>query len=287
MLSRATRSQSRQEPALRTFTRSRALPVPHLVEGELLVPGIFPSPVTERPDGVLPAGQDAGCQDHVLVVTHVEQRTTRIWIDQSGARRQSQRLAAWKHIDSPPTRGIAQSSTSKVTLITVMGGAAGFAAWLFYTPNMSAPQSFDPQEIRMIVPPPESERDLARPMAAGEALPAPRPTPASAVPAPMASPAVPASLSVPQQAEPRQEYPQRAELQGPEEFTMAAASERAISSGSVENWSEGGREGFVSAGATVLRNGQPCREITTWERGGAQGEAKTAFACKQEDQQAE
>lgn len=126
-------------------------------------------------------------------------------------------------------------------------------------------------EIRLVLPPlTEQPRRVGESARRAEVVP---------VTSPVASPGVNPSEVRAQRTDTRPRLPTQDGAVEDRSTSRMAAVERAVASGAVEAWSENGRDGYAFPGAPVVKDGQSCREITVWRRGGDQGEAVTSMSC--------
>jgi hypothetical protein len=209
-----------------------------------------------------------------LVVTRVEQRVTTLWLDEFGETGRSRALAfrnaairrppAWRR--DPALIGIGAGLAI---------GAAALAALVGYLqPGRPASVPARMQEVRVVLPPASAGRSEREPVRQARAEAASSPKRLAAVGS--APSAAPAQAADPPPAAPG---PTAASADPVQDRSIAAASARALSTGSVETWREDGQDGFVAAGPELVEEDQVCREVTIWRRGGEQGEAKSSTHC--------
>ena len=218
----------------------------------------------------------------LVVVTRIEQRITRIWADESGEKRQSLHLARREYVQGRSRAdGLGSPSRRRYAGALAAGGLASLFAVLAAYPKTPSPPLRDSagKEIRMIVPPAAEDRRPTRIAAVPQEQPlgtvAEKQTKSVAAVVPVASATL---ASKPAASKPIEAAPVEA-ARATEDLSIAAATQRALGSESVELWTEQGRDGFVAAGPIALKDGRSCREVTKWERGAPQGAAETRLEC--------
>jgi hypothetical protein len=251
---------------------------------------VYPAPLEQR-TFILREPHEFGGPEHVRIVqTSIEERHGGFVIQRSEKSLTKISVSAaeltrlvgpgWgRHVAYRDTRPVARRTRPMLLLVSLSALASlslGALTHRWLQPAQAPIAGTG--EIRIILPPPPPSRR-------NKDQPSKSDTPArevtNRVPVAMVPPP-PSELNTPTQTEPLTQH-EPADTRADAELapsSVTEASRRAVATGEVQSWEQNGKTGFVLAGQAVVRNGETCRELTVWERGGVQGEAITRTDCE-------